>query len=117
MAKVCSVCGKKRGSGNNVTFSHRGIKRYWEPNLQKVRVYDEKGNSKRVYVCTRCLRSGKVNRHKPIKNIFEDAELNAQGEVIDGDLAEESKEEVDEAEAEDSEAGEAEEETEEAEEE
>ncbi len=34
-------------------------KRRFDPNLQRVRVVLD-GTAKRVYVCTRCLRSGKV---------------------------------------------------------
>jgi large subunit ribosomal protein L28 len=34
-------------------------KRRFEPNLQKVRILVEKA-PKRVYVCTRCLKAGKV---------------------------------------------------------
>lgn len=83
MSRVCAICGKRKSSGNNVTFSHRGIRRYWTPNLRKVRVYDEKGNSKRMYVCTRCLRSGKVNRSKPVKNVYTDET------VVEETLAEE----------------------------
>lgn len=65
MSKVCEVCGKGKVAGNNITFSHRGIRRTWTPNLRRVKVYDENGTPKRMNVCTRCLRSGKVNRNKP----------------------------------------------------
>lgn len=65
MSKVCEVCGKGKVAGNNITFSHRGIRRTWTPNLRCVKVYDENGTPKRMNVCTRCLRSGKVNRNKP----------------------------------------------------
>jgi large subunit ribosomal protein L28 len=34
-------------------------KRRFNPNLQKVRI-DVRGASRRVYVCTRCLKAGKV---------------------------------------------------------
>ena len=34
-------------------------KRRFDPNLQKVRIVDA-GARKRVYVCTRCLKAGKV---------------------------------------------------------
>ena len=34
-------------------------KRRFEPNLQRVRIVVN-GAAKRVYVCTRCLKSGKV---------------------------------------------------------
>ncbi len=64
MSKVCDICGKRKTAGNTVTFSHKGIKRSFTPNLRRVKVYDEKGTPSRKSVCTRCLRSGKVNRNK-----------------------------------------------------
>ncbi len=70
MARVCDVCGKSKKSGNNVTFSHRAIKRTWTPNLRRVRVYDENGTPKRMNVCTRCLRSGKVDRNRPVNSFL-----------------------------------------------
>jgi large subunit ribosomal protein L28 len=36
-------------------------KRRFEPNLQRVRVLVG-GRAKRVYVCTRCLKAGKVQK-------------------------------------------------------
>jgi large subunit ribosomal protein L28 len=36
-------------------------KRRFDPNLQKIRVL-VKGASKRAYVCTRCLKGGKVQK-------------------------------------------------------
>ena len=56
---VCSVCEKKRVTGNNVSHANNRSKRVFKPNLQRMRVQTEKG-AKRVHVCTRCLRSGKV---------------------------------------------------------
>jgi large subunit ribosomal protein L28 len=56
---VCSVCEKKRVTGNNVSHANNRSKRVFKPNLQRMRVQTEKG-TKRVHVCTRCLRSGKV---------------------------------------------------------
>ena len=61
MASVCEVCGKGELSGNNVSHSHLTTKRSWKPNIQRVRANVE-GEVKRVNVCTRCLRSGKVER-------------------------------------------------------
>ncbi|MEF9425960.1 MAG: 50S ribosomal protein L28 [Candidatus Mariimomonas ferrooxydans] len=58
---VCSVCGKKRMSGNNVSHANNRTKRVFSPNLQRVRAYTSQG-TKRIYVCTRCLRSGKVSK-------------------------------------------------------
>ncbi|SHI72792.1 large subunit ribosomal protein L28 [Dethiosulfatibacter aminovorans DSM 17477] len=61
MAKYCEVCGKGKMSGHNVTHSDRKIKRTWKPNVRRIRVL-ENGVPKRKYVCTRCMRSGKVER-------------------------------------------------------
>lgn len=61
MAKYCEICKKGVVSGNNVSHSHRTSKRKWAPNVQRVRVL-ENGTPTRKYVCTRCLRSGLVER-------------------------------------------------------
>ena len=60
MAK-CEICGKGITSGMRVSHSHIRTKRTWKPNLQTVRAIVD-GTPKRVTACTRCLRSGKVNR-------------------------------------------------------
>ena len=62
MSKVCSVCGKGKLSGNLVSHSNRKTPKLYEANLQKVRIKDENGKIKRVYVSTRALRSGLVER-------------------------------------------------------
>ena len=59
MAKVCDICGKKPVTGHNVSHSHKLTKRRWLPNLQKVRV-EMDGEVKRIRVCTRCIRDGKI---------------------------------------------------------
>jgi large subunit ribosomal protein L28 len=59
MSKVCSVCGKKPAFGNNRSHSMVATKRRFDPNLQRVRVLVN-GAPRRAYVCTRCLKSGKV---------------------------------------------------------
>ncbi len=61
MAHICEVCGKGEQSGNNVSHSHLKTRRIWAPNIQRVRAVVE-GETKRINVCTRCLRSGKVQR-------------------------------------------------------
>lgn len=61
MARVCSVCNKGMVSGNNVTHSNRHNKRTWAPNLRRVKAVIN-GSVQRINVCTRCLRSGKVER-------------------------------------------------------
>jgi len=60
MAK-CEICGKGVHSGMAVSHSHIRNKRTWKPNLQTVRAIVN-GTPKRVTVCTRCLRSGKIDR-------------------------------------------------------
>ncbi len=61
MAKQCYVCEKKAISGNAVSHSNRHTRRIWKPNLRKVNIIED-GTPKKVYVCTRCLRSDKVSR-------------------------------------------------------
>jgi large subunit ribosomal protein L28 len=61
MSKKCDVCGKAKVFGNKVTFSNRKSNRSWAPNIRKVRAVVN-GTPKRVMVCTRCLRSGLVQR-------------------------------------------------------
>jgi large subunit ribosomal protein L28 len=59
MAKVCSVCNKAPKFGNNRSHSMRATPRRFNVNVQKVRIL--KGVTPvRVYVCTRCLKAGKV---------------------------------------------------------
>ncbi|MDD2371384.1 MAG: 50S ribosomal protein L28 [Firmicutes bacterium] len=60
MAK-CEICGKGQMSGNNVSHSHVKTKRKWNPNIQPVKA-SVAGASKKLNVCSRCLRSGKVER-------------------------------------------------------
>ena len=57
MAK-CEYCGKEMSFGIKVSHSHRRSNRTWKPNIKRVKAVVN-GSPKRVYVCTRCLRSGK----------------------------------------------------------
>ena len=57
----CTICGKQTVSGNKVSHSNVKTKRTWSPNLQRVKAIID-GKPQRVMVCTRCLRSGKVER-------------------------------------------------------
>lgn len=59
MSQVCEICGKKPLTGFNISHSHRKTKRRFNPNLQRVRTVVN-GQVKRVKVCTRCIRSGKI---------------------------------------------------------
>jgi len=61
MANFCEICGKGTMSGMKVSHSHLKTKKTWKPNIQRVRAVVD-GEVKRVNVCTRCLRSGKVQR-------------------------------------------------------
>ncbi|EGO63747.1 50S ribosomal protein L28 [Acetonema longum] len=61
MANVCEICGKGERSGFNVSHSHLKTKRTWKPNIQKVRAMVN-GKVKQLNTCTRCLRSGKIQR-------------------------------------------------------
>jgi large subunit ribosomal protein L28 len=61
MSKVCAVCGKAPAFGNNRSHSMVATKRRFEPNLQRVRIKVD-GVVRRAYVCTRCLRSGRVEK-------------------------------------------------------
>lgn len=60
MAK-CDVCGKGVVFGIKVSHSHIRSNRTWKPNVRKVKAIVD-GAPKRVNVCARCLRSGKVTR-------------------------------------------------------
>jgi large subunit ribosomal protein L28 len=59
MAQTCEICGKKPAFGNNVSHAHNITPRRFNPNLQTVRAVVG-GGTKRLRVCTRCLRSNKV---------------------------------------------------------
>ena len=61
MAFTCSICGKKRMAGNNVSHANNRTKRVFRPNLQNVRALVN-GAIQRIKVCTRCLRSGLVKK-------------------------------------------------------
>ena len=59
MSRVCAICGKKPSTGNNRSHSMVATKRRFNPNLQRVRLVLD-GKPTRDYVCTRCLKAGKV---------------------------------------------------------
>lgn len=60
MAK-CAVCGKGVLFGNRVSHSHRRSNRKFKANIKSVKC-KVNGATKTQYVCTSCLRSGKVER-------------------------------------------------------
>jgi len=59
MSRVCQICGKKPVSGNNISHAHNKTKRRFMPNLQRIRV-NHGGTNRRMLICTRCIRSGRV---------------------------------------------------------
>ena len=62
MAAVCDLCAKGPGFGKSVSHSHRRTNRRWNPNIQTVRAQVAPGNTRRLNVCTSCLKAGKVVR-------------------------------------------------------
>jgi large subunit ribosomal protein L28 len=75
MAAKCSLTGKKASPGRS--YVYRGIakwkggigrkvtgktKRWFKPNLQKVKVIEANGEVHRIWVCTKALKSGLVNK-------------------------------------------------------
>jgi large subunit ribosomal protein L28 len=62
MAKVCFVCKKGPAFGNSRSHSMVATRRRFNPNLQKVRI-EVQGAPRREYVCTRCLKSDKVQKY------------------------------------------------------
>lgn len=61
MAGKCDICGKSVQFGHNISHAHNKTKRKWHPNIQRARVIIN-GSPKRVNVCTKCLRSGKLQK-------------------------------------------------------
>jgi large subunit ribosomal protein L28 len=59
MSQVCDICGKGPQFGNNISHAHNITRRKWSVNLQAVKALVN-GVSKRIRVCTSCIKSGKV---------------------------------------------------------
>ncbi|MDR2367706.1 MAG: 50S ribosomal protein L28 [Deltaproteobacteria bacterium] len=64
MSRVCDFCGKAPQNGNNVSHANNKTKKIWQPNLQSVR-HVVNGATKRVRVCTKCIKSGAVVKPGP----------------------------------------------------
>ena len=64
MAK-CAICEKEASHGNklSITRSHisKRTSRTWKPNLRSVKA-EVDGEVKRIKVCAKCLKDGKVKR-------------------------------------------------------
>jgi large subunit ribosomal protein L28 len=61
MAQVCDVCGRTPQFGHRISHAHNVTKRRWNLNLQPVHAIVN-GVTKRLRVCTSCIRSGKVQK-------------------------------------------------------
>jgi large subunit ribosomal protein L28 len=59
MAMRCEICGKGPAVGRRVSHAHNVRPRRFEPNVQSVRAVVN-GATKRIRVCTRCIRSSKI---------------------------------------------------------
>jgi large subunit ribosomal protein L28 len=61
MARQCEVCGKKGQYGAKVSHAHNVTKTKRQPNLHRVWA-KVAGKKKRMLVCTKCLKSGKIEK-------------------------------------------------------
>ena len=61
MAQRCDLCGKGPAVGHRISHAHNVTKRRWLPNLVSVRALVH-GARKRLRVCTRCVKAGKVTK-------------------------------------------------------
>jgi large subunit ribosomal protein L28 len=59
MAQRCDICGKGPSVGHKISHAHNVTNRRWLPNLASLRAMVG-GTVKRLRVCTRCLKAGKV---------------------------------------------------------
>ena len=75
MARKCSICDKKARRGGSI--ARRGMakvrggagqkitgrsKRTFKPNVQKLRILTPQGRVISAFVCTKCLKAGKVKK-------------------------------------------------------
>lgn len=64
MAK-CAICDKTQSNGNKLSITRSHISkrspRTWKPNLRTVKAEID-GQVKRIPVCAKCLKNGKVKR-------------------------------------------------------
>lgn len=57
----CVICSKGAATGNKISHSHKASKRRFHANLQKLQL-KLNGQTQKSYVCTNCIRSGKVEK-------------------------------------------------------
>ena len=58
----CAVCATGAHFGIKVSQSHRRSNKMWKSNVKSVKIKTAEGGARKTYVCTSCLRSGKVER-------------------------------------------------------
>jgi large subunit ribosomal protein L28 len=61
MARVCDVCGRGPMFGHKISHAHNVSNRRWNINLQRVRAVIS-GATKKIRVCTSCIRNNKVQK-------------------------------------------------------
>jgi large subunit ribosomal protein L28 len=61
MSRKCVILGKGPGTGNHVSHANNRNRRRFGVNVQKVRILVD-GKPKRVYVSTKAMKSGLVQR-------------------------------------------------------
>lgn len=124
MSRSCEVCGKTSVVGNRITRSgspkykggiglHTGgiTKRRFYPNVQKIKVIVD-GTVRRMRVCSRCLKAGKVQRpparpnqikraaEAEARRLAEEAAEAARIAAAEAEAAAEAREDLEEIEAE-----------------
>ncbi|MCL2611560.1 MAG: bL28 family ribosomal protein [Defluviitaleaceae bacterium] len=61
----CEICDKSRMTGHRISITRsqisRRANRAWKPNIKKIKINDN-GTHRTIKICTKCLRSGKVQR-------------------------------------------------------
>ena len=75
MSRSCEICGKKTQTGNQIETRGKakylggvgtkvtGItRRKFKANLQRVKITDPNGTTRRRWVCTQCIRSGAIRK-------------------------------------------------------
>lgn len=62
MSRVCDICGKGPLSGNKVSHAKNRTRRTWLPNLIEMRTKED-GTVKKVKICAKCLKAGKVVKY------------------------------------------------------
>ena len=67
MARVCEFCEKRPTTGHLVSHSNIKTKTKWLPNVKRMKAVIN-GTTRTIRVCSRCVRSGRVQR--PVKRTY-----------------------------------------------